>query len=1089
MSDKFTLIPIDKLLKIFIAEDKTRNEFLGIHKDLFVNKLSKDISTQIFNQKVEIPLGVAAGPHGQLSQNIISAWLCGARYIELKTIQTLDEIEVAKPCIDMQDEGYNCEWSQELKVKETFDQYLDAWIILHIINHMNGKNSLEGTIFNMSVGYDLAGILKDNVQWFFEKMKNCEAEKNEKIEILRSIYPDIDKINIPNTISDNITLSTMHGCPPDEIEKIASYLIEEKGLHTYVKLNPTLLGPYELRDILNNKCKFDTNVPNEAFGHDLKYDDALKLIKSLQEKANQKGVQFGLKLTNTLESVNHKETFGDEVGMMYMSGKSLHPLSVNVARKLQNEFNGELNISFAGGADAFNFADILACGMHPVTVSSDILKPGGYGRLKQYVDNLLSEFEKNNATSINDLIMKKADDPKNLKEARLENLNRYAKEVLEDEQYKKKGFKEPNIKGTRKLDYFDCIEAPCRENCATHQDIPDYLHFASEDKTLEAFETILKTNPLPAITGNICDHLCQLRCTRINYDEPVLIREIKRYVEENHANEDLKPGTANGKKVAIIGAGPTGLSCAFYLRLKGFEVELFESKDKAGGMVSSAVPSFRLSDEKIARDVDRITALGAKISYNTKVDKALFDKLHSDYDYLYIATGAPLSATLNLPGIEAQGVIEPLEFLFNARLGQKDLIGKNVAIIGGGNTAMDAARVAFRLVGKEGKVTLVYRRSIKEMPADLGEIKAVMEEGVEILELTAPEEVLVTNGKATGLKCSKMELVAEKGARPRPQKIEGSEFTLEFDTIIPAVGQEVMLDFIDAELFKPHPNTFEIRLERVYTGGDVMRGAATAIKAIGDGRRVAERIIAKAGFENTINDKPQKSYEFTELMKKRSLRVKAVNVKETPLSDRVNFNEVTFTLDKESAITEASRCLQCDELCNICVTVCPNRANYYYKIDPVKYQLYKAIKKGDGVELAEDTIFQVKQAYQIINIGDFCNECGNCTTFCPTSRAPYLDKPKFYLDIKAFNEAEEGFMLSKLKNKIILIYKEKGGIRTMEQYDGKWTYETDHVKATFNVSDFKPIDVNLKVPCAQQAHFHMAAEMSVLYNAAVNLYQ
>src|SRR3989339_132990 len=328
MSDKFNPISIDRLFRILTNESAKRGSFLGIPKGNFLQRDSfQKFQSNIFNQSLDLPLGVAAGPHSQLSQNIISAWLCGARYMELKTIQTLDELEIEKPCIDMQDEGYNCEWSQELKIRDTFNQYLDAWILLHILNHQQGFKSLNGTIFNMSVGYNLEGVLNENVQWFFKKMQNCNHEKLEKIALIKPLYPQIDEVEIPDTISDNITLSTMHGCPPDEIEKIASYLIEQKKLHTYVKLNPTLLGPDELRKILNQLGKFDTHVPDEAFVHDLKYPDALAIIQSLTQKANQSGVQFGLKLTNTLESTNHKEVFA-QAPMMYMSGRALHPISV-----------------------------------------------------------------------------------------------------------------------------------------------------------------------------------------------------------------------------------------------------------------------------------------------------------------------------------------------------------------------------------------------------------------------------------------------------------------------------------------------------------------------------------------------------------------------------------------------------------------------------------------------------------------------------------------------------------------------------------------------------------------------------------------
>ncbi|MCF6185146.1 MAG: hypothetical protein L3J56_11125, partial [Bacteroidales bacterium] len=292
MTDKFTPAPLKKLLQIIINEYDTKKSILGIYEEQFFRPGKNDkFRSHRFGKLLETPIGVAAGPHTQLSQNIIAAWLTGARYIELKTVQTLDELEVSKPCIDMQDEGYNCEWSQELKIHQSFDEYLNAWILIHILkDKLNiGTHEEPGFIFNMSAGYDLAGIMKKNVQWFFDKMTNASAELKQKVEDIKDIYPNVVNLNINPEITDNITLSTMHGCPPDEIEQIAQYLITERKLHTTIKLNPTLLGKDNLREIIKNSG-FNTEVPDEAFEHDVKYGDALGFIKRLTEKAKENNV-------------------------------------------------------------------------------------------------------------------------------------------------------------------------------------------------------------------------------------------------------------------------------------------------------------------------------------------------------------------------------------------------------------------------------------------------------------------------------------------------------------------------------------------------------------------------------------------------------------------------------------------------------------------------------------------------------------------------------------------------------------------------------------------------------------------------------
>ncbi len=227
--------------------------------------------------------------------------------------------------------------------------------LIHVLKHKFGWDMSEaGFIFNLSVGYDLKGILNENVQWFFDKMNNCSQELEEKIKTLKPLYPAIDEIKIPSRLSDNITLSTMHGCPPDEIERIGKYLIEERHLHTAIKLNPTLLGSEELRYLLNEKLGYEIKIPDEAFEHDLKYHEALSMINSLSKLADENNVEFGLKLTNTLESLNSTNWLPGKEKMVYTSGRALHPITINLAEKLQKDFNGELDISFSAGVDAFN---------------------------------------------------------------------------------------------------------------------------------------------------------------------------------------------------------------------------------------------------------------------------------------------------------------------------------------------------------------------------------------------------------------------------------------------------------------------------------------------------------------------------------------------------------------------------------------------------------------------------------------------------------------------------------------------------------------------------------------------------------------
>lgn len=1085
MSDRFYRIPIERLYKWIAAEEKEGCIF-GLYKQLFFTPNENDkFRITRYGRMLETPIGVAAGPQSQLAHNIIASWLCGARFIELKTVQTLDEIEVTKPCIDMEDEGYNCEWSQELKIQDSFNEYLNAWIIIHLLKHKFKWNTKEaGFIFNLSVGYNLNGILNPNVQWFFDKMNNCTEEKEEKIAALESLYPQIRDIEIPDRISDNITLSTMHGCPSDEIEKIGKYLIENRKLHTAIKLNPTLLGPYTLRNILNEKLGYEITVPDEAFDHDLKYDDALKMINSLQQSAEKNGVEFALKLTNTLESLNSTHWLPKNEKMVYTSGRALHPLSINLAAKLQNEFNGKLDISFSAGVDAFNVSDTISCGLTPVTVCSDLLKPGGYLRLTQYLEEINKNIETNNARDIDSFIINKASGKDTLNDSALINLNKYADQVLQNKYYKKSNFPYDNIKTTRKLTEYDCIHSPCIDTCAVDQNVPEYMYYTTKGDFVSAFKVILKDNPLPNITGNVCDHLCQSKCTRINYDNPLLIRGIKRFISEYHKNNpELFIKNKNGLKAAVIGAGPSGLSCAYFLAIEGYEVNVYESKSKAGGMVSDSIPVFRLTDEQIQADIDIIKSIGVRLHYSQHVNKEFFSILLRNNDYIYIAVGAQDSKKLNIPGENLPGVFDQLTFLSRIRDGKNIEIGKQIAIIGGGLSAVDAARTANRIMEDNGKVTMLYRRTQKEMPVGDDEIAAMLEEGIDLVELTAPISISYNNSDLK-LTCTRMELgEPDDSGRRKPVVISGSEFDLTFDTIITAIGQEIVIDFLDGDKLIVNPETNETQIKNVYAGGDVLRGADSLINAMGDGRKVAETIIQQSVDCYRLPEaKLAEKMTPIEFQKKQAYRVFGNALPEINVDQRKGFDLVHPVLDAETAKHEAGRCLYCEDLCNICVGVCPNFSNVSYPVERAKIPVWFVRRTNNKLVKNVVDYFTVKQGNQIFNIGDFCNECGNCDTFCPTNGAPYKTKPHFYLTEESFNSEETGYYL----NSNMLKFKSNGDVETLALLGNKYFYETNRIKSTFDINDFMITEIEFKSNSICEFKFDHAAEMCFLLKSLQN---
>lgn len=1086
MSKEFSRISIEHLCTWILKEYDETSQIFGIHKDLFfVPKADDPFTMTRFGQFLETPIGVAAGPHTQMAQNIIAAWLCGSRYIELKTVQTLDELNVSKPCIDIQDEGYNCEWSQELRLDDSFDEYLNAWIMLHVLRHKFGWSNEKGRgfIFNMSVGYNLEGILKANVQKFLARMADCSDILKEKLAVVRRHYPQVDQIDIPAMLSDNITLSTMHGCPPDEIEKIAMYLVKDRGYHTTIKMNPTLLGADHLRHILNDKLGFVTEVPDEAFGHDLKYPDGINIIRNMLKAAEEKGVVFNLKLTNTLESVNHKNIFPPNEKMMYMSGRALHPISINVAAKLQNEFDGQLDISFSAGADCFNLPKIIAAGIKPVTVCSDVLKPGGYGRTRQYLDDLAAAMKAEKAANIDDFILNFAGcSCRKPFKAALINLRRYAGAVADNPAYAKESKTGESVKTSRPLPEFDCVKAPCIGTCPAGQDIPSYMYYTAQGDYKKAYEVIMRNNPLPNVLGMVCDHQCQHKCTRANYDSSLLIREVKRFIaSKNDKRPDLKPEKANGKKAAIIGAGPSGLSAAYFLALEGFAVEIFETKAFAGGMVSDAIPSFRLTADAINKDVEYIKNLGVKISYDQKIDKARFEQLRKDFDYVYVAIGAQGAKKMGIPGENAAGVLDQLVFLSDVRQGRDVKIGPNVTIIGGGNSAMDAARTALRLVGDQGRVRVVYRRTRSEMPADIEEVKALVDEGIEILELHQPLEIVVAGGKVAGMKCQKMRLGdKDKDGRRKPVAIEGAIVDVACETVIEAIGQDVVPDFVNAADLAVDAVTGMTKMDNVFAGGDAVRGASTIVKAVGDGQKVALNIIARAGKNLDLGPAAiRKGMNAGQFQVKSARRVKGMHLPEIDVKMRKGFATVIREMTENEARREADRCLYCNDVCNVCVSVCPNRANRSYYVKPGDYVIQKAVVKKGKFKIENEGTMRLSQDVQVINIGDFCNECGNCTTFCPTAGDPYKNKPKFYLTDHSFKEEKNGYRLTgkTLRARV------DGHELVLEERDDALHFIDGSMHARLRKDTFEVTAVEPKGEKAREYVFDKALKMAILYNA------
>lgn len=1065
--------PFAALLRWIGRELQSQDAIFGLPRALFYTPpAAAPYAGTLFGRPLGTPIGPAAGPHTQLAQNIVSAWLCGGRFIELKTVQIMDELEIPRPCIDMADEGYNVEWSQELKLEQSAGEYIAAWVLVHLLHHLLGFPGPVATIFNMSVGYNLEGIRSAPMTRFMDRLADAGEEIAALQEVARKEFPQLADVAVPPQVVNSVTLSTMHGCPPDEIERIARYLLEERGLHTTIKLNPTLLGKETVLSILHDDLGYrEIAIPDRVFEHDLRYERAVALIRALRETAARRGLAFAVKLSNTLAMANHKGYLPG--GEMYMSGRALYPLTMNLFHKLAQEFRGDLAVSYSAGADALNVATILACGARPVTAASDLLKPGGYARLRQYVEQIAAAMAARGAASLDDLAH---DRPAALAQA--------AQEARRSPRYQKSYHAGVLPKVETPLGPWDCIAAPCTARCAVAQDVPGYAWLIAQGSYDRALETILSRNPLPAVTGYVCTHLCQTRCTRHNYEEPVAIRALKRFAAER-GSVTLRPAPATGHRVAIVGSGPSGLAAAYFLALNGVSVTILEAKGVPGGMLGLA-PAFRLPPDVVAADIARLVALGVRLELNHPLTAPPERLLAEGYAAVYVACGFPQDARLEIEGLDGPGVYPALELLERVARGERPDLGAGVLVVGGGNTAMDAARTARRLTGRPA--TVVYRRTRAEMPAEAEEVQDLLDEGNVLLELVAPRRVLRAAGRVVGLECLRNELgEPDADGRRRPRPVPGSEFTIPASAIVLAIGQRAAAPFLQGSgvALRPDgtiavdPATGQTAVPGVYAGGDVVRGPETIIAACADGRRAAESICRQLG----VAFAPPPAHPAA-LSEEEIVRVKGARARREPQQrpaalppeQRGGFELVEATLDEAAARREAGRCLQCAAFCDKCVEVCPNRANYAYRVTPVRRQLPTLACREGRLTVVGQEEFAVVQPRQIVHLADLCNECGNCATFCVHQGRPYADKPRLFLNEADFARAESNaFYISGEA----IRRREAGRELRLTRVDGGYTYEDDRVRLRLGPG-FAVQEMALARPFAGPLSLRQAAEMAVL---------
>ncbi|MFO7611267.1 MAG: NADH-ubiquinone oxidoreductase-F iron-sulfur binding region domain-containing protein [Clostridia bacterium] len=469
----------------------------------------------------------------------------------------------------------------------------------------------------------------------------------------------------------------------------------------------------------------------------------------------------------------------------------------------------------------------------------------------------------------------------------------------------------------------DLFISPCENACPAGVNVPGYIALVAAGRVKDAYNLIRRENPFPSVCGRVCTHPCESRCRRAQLDDPIAIMDLKRYAADE-AMKDTSPfsdiiSRKRDKSVGIIGAGPSGLTCAYYLGRLGYDVTVYEAEKIAGGMLAYAIPEYRLPKEILQKEIDTLKQIGIKILTETEVGKNItFKEIKERHDSIYIATGAQVSREIGIEGEKMSGVYHGLDFLKDVHLGRLTEVSGKVIVVGGGNTAIDAARVALRLGADE--VHILYRRTKKDMPADCREINDAIDEGIKIHQLMSPV-AFKGNGKIEFVECMEMELCGfDSSGRKIPRECSGKTVRIEADMVIPAVSQYSDLPFVSKEevqltkwgTFVVDRDTQMTTMEGIFAGGDVVRGSDAVITAIADGKKAASAIDKFLGGTGILNKGREieipMSFDESELVEHERFEMKWLD----PKDRKGNFNEVSLGFHKLNATAEAMRCLRCD---------------------------------------------------------------------------------------------------------------------------------------------------------------------------------
>lgn len=854
-----------KLMGMIVAEHNDRGSIFGV-TDLYHAGRAR---IPVFGQRIENPIGVSAGPVTQLAQGIVAAYAAGARYIELRTLYAGEREPVPKPYIDAPGEMFHVGGATELSAEQAFNEYVKAWYAVKLISSGYSLGVQEGFIFNMSLGGSLEGLKSRPVDNFIEGLKSAEytpiwRECENWARAHMNLLDGVDGSYISDIsagVSDSVTYVPRPGATAEEIEAAAAWLIGEKRLHTFVRIEPTMLGYYGVRGILDIGGYGDLELEKERFDRDLQFDDAKAMFLRLQSLADSRRLEFGVKIAGGLPVRKRGDLLYDE---MLLTGKALFPVTFALAEKIAGEFGGGLRVSYAGGADITTAAKLFEAGVWPVTFASELMKPGAHLRLKQIADAVSRcDYAQFSGIFTSDL-------------------PEIEKEAYESGRYKNRYLRRaPKAPGP--IPAGPCHISPCRSACPLGQDIPYILRLIKDGKKKEALGVILERNPLPFTTGALCAHPCMDACTRRFYECPIDIRG-ERYRAAKEACFDVLDATSKTKKdnlrVAVVGCGPAGIAAAAFLARRGCPVTVFDRSVRPGGAIQKYIPKFRVPDSDFEWDVTLTQALGVELELEHEV--ASLDELRDlGYEHIVLAVGAEEPIPLKLAFGKSAPALEFLEkYKENPDSLAESYLG-NVAVVGSGIEAVDAARSVKRLPSVES-VTVVADCPMEQMAARPEMIAAAKSEGVRFRELLLP----------TGLRGGW--LLCHRAAPGEPQKDgtipmedTGEKDKVEADCVIAALGE------------RPASPLFEEIGADVSVVGDAAHGRTSVAEAAADAQRFAAKLVRFHGDRwLPYNEAPDLAF--------------------LPKRGKV--------IADCAKCPESSRCLECETVCEFCAECCPNRA-------------------------------------------------------------------------------------------------------------------------------------------------------------------